>query len=318
MNKKGFTLVELLAVIAILAILVIIAMPNVLEMFNKAKQDAFETEVKTHVKAVSNQFITTGKLVYSNVVDGAAKLPMDGEELDYYIELDSQGNIKELNVTNGDYKIEATGTSQNPIKVEQIGDTIKSETAESGEEFAMNSNGDITGGSSNNGGTNDNNLVYNAFYTDYNGNYAVKLGKNGTMQYSTNGNDLFDGTYTYENGVINAIGMEFKVSCNGKCLDYYENGELVIELKIYNWLFVTTTSVVTEYNNTDYKYPDGMTWNEFVVSKYNNNTDFKIINGLVYSRTNVFTDYLKLKYSNGKEVKSSDTIISSDYETYNN
>ena len=33
MNKKGFTLVELLAVIAILAILVIIALPNVLKMF---------------------------------------------------------------------------------------------------------------------------------------------------------------------------------------------------------------------------------------------------------------------------------------------
>ena len=35
MNKKGFTLVELLAVIAILALLIIIALPNVLEMFNR-------------------------------------------------------------------------------------------------------------------------------------------------------------------------------------------------------------------------------------------------------------------------------------------
>ena len=35
MSKKGFTLVQLLAVIAILAVLVIIALPNVLKMFNK-------------------------------------------------------------------------------------------------------------------------------------------------------------------------------------------------------------------------------------------------------------------------------------------
>ena len=35
-NRKGFTLVELLAVIAILAILVIIALPNVLNMYKKA------------------------------------------------------------------------------------------------------------------------------------------------------------------------------------------------------------------------------------------------------------------------------------------
>ena len=33
MKNKGFTLVELLAVIAILAILVIVAMPNVLGIF---------------------------------------------------------------------------------------------------------------------------------------------------------------------------------------------------------------------------------------------------------------------------------------------
>ncbi|UKI58404.1 MAG: prepilin-type N-terminal cleavage/methylation domain-containing protein [Clostridium sp.] len=38
MNKKGFTLVELLAVIAILAILVLVAVPNVLGMFNNAKK----------------------------------------------------------------------------------------------------------------------------------------------------------------------------------------------------------------------------------------------------------------------------------------
>ena len=44
MNKKGFTLVELLAVVAILAILILVALPNVLSMFNKAKKSAFETE----------------------------------------------------------------------------------------------------------------------------------------------------------------------------------------------------------------------------------------------------------------------------------
>ena len=45
MKKHGFTLVELLAVIAILAILVIIAIPNVLKMYNGAKQSTFESEL---------------------------------------------------------------------------------------------------------------------------------------------------------------------------------------------------------------------------------------------------------------------------------
>ena len=44
MKKKGFTLVELSAVIAILSILVIIALPNIVGMFTKAKKDLFFSE----------------------------------------------------------------------------------------------------------------------------------------------------------------------------------------------------------------------------------------------------------------------------------
>ena len=46
MKKNGFTLVELLAVIAILAILVIVAMPNILGMFNEAKVNTFIVDVQ--------------------------------------------------------------------------------------------------------------------------------------------------------------------------------------------------------------------------------------------------------------------------------
>ena len=45
MNRRGFTLVELLAVIAILAILVIIALPNIMSMFNQARKNSFTTEL---------------------------------------------------------------------------------------------------------------------------------------------------------------------------------------------------------------------------------------------------------------------------------
>ena len=55
-NKNGFTLVELLAVIAILAILVVVAMPNVLGMFNEAKQNTFVTEVQKYMDTAKAQF----------------------------------------------------------------------------------------------------------------------------------------------------------------------------------------------------------------------------------------------------------------------
>ena len=42
-NKKGFTLVELLAVIVVLAIIMIIAMPNIVRAMNAARESAFRT-----------------------------------------------------------------------------------------------------------------------------------------------------------------------------------------------------------------------------------------------------------------------------------
>ncbi len=59
MNKKGFTLVELLAVIAILAILVIIALPNVLKMFNDSKKNTFIVQAKETANASQQHIITS-------------------------------------------------------------------------------------------------------------------------------------------------------------------------------------------------------------------------------------------------------------------
>src|SRR5574344_897979 len=46
LNKKGFTLVELLAVIVVLAIIMIIAIPSVLKSMNNAKKGAFKIEAQ--------------------------------------------------------------------------------------------------------------------------------------------------------------------------------------------------------------------------------------------------------------------------------
>ena len=60
MRKKGFTLVELLAVIAILAILVIIELPNVINLFNNAKRNAFETQVRKVAQVSKQKLLTIG------------------------------------------------------------------------------------------------------------------------------------------------------------------------------------------------------------------------------------------------------------------
>ena len=50
-NKKGFTLVELLAVIVILAVVILIAVTAVIPRMNNAKKNAFVDEAQAYVKA---------------------------------------------------------------------------------------------------------------------------------------------------------------------------------------------------------------------------------------------------------------------------
>ena len=50
-NKKGFTLVELLAVIVILAVLILLALPAVLRTMERARDRAFITEANTIIRA---------------------------------------------------------------------------------------------------------------------------------------------------------------------------------------------------------------------------------------------------------------------------
>ena len=102
MRKNGFTLVELLAVIAILSLLVIIALPNIIDLFNEAKKNSFETELKNIYKTAQNQWMNdsmfdTQDIVYSNI-DGftGKKLSLSGrQEVKYYIKIGKSGNVVE-------------------------------------------------------------------------------------------------------------------------------------------------------------------------------------------------------------------------------
>ena len=55
-NKNGFTLVELLAVIALIAVLSIIAVPNILKMFNKSTEETMTVQ-ENQVLDAANLFI---------------------------------------------------------------------------------------------------------------------------------------------------------------------------------------------------------------------------------------------------------------------
>lgn len=60
-NKKGFTLTELLAVIAILAILLLIAIPVVSNYIDKSKKQAFFVSVSNIVNAINPEQVLNEK-----------------------------------------------------------------------------------------------------------------------------------------------------------------------------------------------------------------------------------------------------------------
>ena len=101
-NKKGFTLVELLAVIAILAILVIIALPNVIGMFNNAKKQVFLTEAQTVASTSEKEFMsnaisgTNENIFCKSKSNEKNPLDMTGEKKYYYVELNNSGAVSKL------------------------------------------------------------------------------------------------------------------------------------------------------------------------------------------------------------------------------
>ena len=82
LNKKAFTLIELLAVIVILAIIALIAVPIVLGVINDSKQSSYERSVELYGKAVQ-QAITKGELDNHQIKEANYKSSNDGKTLTY-------------------------------------------------------------------------------------------------------------------------------------------------------------------------------------------------------------------------------------------
>ncbi len=110
-KNKGFTLVELLAVVAILSLLVIVALPNIIELFNDAKKNSFLTECKEIYKTAQQQWMMdsmfdTKDVTYARCSDCTEKeLSLSGRKtIDYLIRLNKAGKVIEFYATDGTYQ----------------------------------------------------------------------------------------------------------------------------------------------------------------------------------------------------------------------
>ncbi len=112
LNKKGFTLVELLAVIAILGILMLLVMPNVLSMFTSGRKNTFVNQVQRVWRTAEQQYMTdqiagTTHEYYSDTCGTATncgKLDFTDSGLKYCVHVNTATNqIDKIYVSDSNY-----------------------------------------------------------------------------------------------------------------------------------------------------------------------------------------------------------------------
>ena len=123
MNKKGFTLVELLAVIVILAIILAIAVPSITGILNSAKRSSFEADVKLIIKGIEYKMLErdAGTEVPTDVIPENA--PTEGAP--FYM---TENGLTAYGANADNYVVSGAGeaciiTSLNPVTVTVISES---------------------------------------------------------------------------------------------------------------------------------------------------------------------------------------------------
>ena len=119
-NKKGFTLVELLAVIVVLAIIMIIAIPNVLSSMDTAKKSSFIIEARKVLNKAQEQYqadtLTGSPKACYTITDLGTDT---GGKYKGYVTVSN--NVFTIYLSDGEYRAEGATSST----LDETGDTAK-------------------------------------------------------------------------------------------------------------------------------------------------------------------------------------------------
>lgn len=129
MKKKGFTLVELIAVIALLSIIMLLIVPNVADYLNSSKKTLFYDNVINMFKSATTTFMYQDDPTNTTFSNNGVKLDVDVEsEYVYTIKVNNYGEVISIDVNNGVYSYNKSssdineGLNKSDIKLEDVKD----------------------------------------------------------------------------------------------------------------------------------------------------------------------------------------------------
>lgn len=130
MKKRGFTLIELMAVIIILAAIALIISPLVVDLINEQKQKTFRESVNGIFRSIKIEAADSGYAtprVYSYHDGRLTLISAEGEELDTPVLVKTEGKIAT------DHAYEMTYNDEGDIILDNICDSDWCATNTSGE-----------------------------------------------------------------------------------------------------------------------------------------------------------------------------------------
>lgn len=125
-NKKGFTLVELLAVIVILGVLLIIAVPAVTRLISSSRQGAADDQALMVLKSL--ELCNTNELKSCSSTDLAKYY--EGDTNDVTITYDANGKMTVFQVDFNGYTVKVTGSNLSVLSIKNAINGTTSDWAE--------------------------------------------------------------------------------------------------------------------------------------------------------------------------------------------
>lgn len=110
LDRKGFTLIELLAVIVILAIIMVIAVPQILNVIDKSKESAWESNIKMIEDGIeTNEALVKTGMTNDGAVSVLSEAGCTKDNIAKSAEIDANGTDISALFATGTCTVTATG-----------------------------------------------------------------------------------------------------------------------------------------------------------------------------------------------------------------